>query len=124
MFQANPIHILKGHENYVNGLVFDPIGKYMATQSNQEKKVIIWKIHENFKKFTKEAEYTEPFNTNNTQAQFARLDWSPDGQLIATTSGCINGIFSAPLVKRGKSWNILGHLKGHRKSINICKFNP
>ena len=39
--------MLNGHENYVNGLVFDPMGKFMASQSNQDKKVIIWRIHEN-----------------------------------------------------------------------------
>ena len=37
VFNANPIHILKGHESYVNGVVFDPIGRYMASQSNQDK---------------------------------------------------------------------------------------
>jgi WD40 repeat protein len=53
VFNANPIHVLKGHDNYVNGLVFDPFNKFLASQSNQEKKVIIWKIHDNFTKFTK-----------------------------------------------------------------------
>lgn len=27
-------------------------------------------------------------------------------------------------MKRGKEWSIDGHLKGHEKSINICRFNP
>lgn len=87
MHTSNPIHTLKGHDNYVNGLVFDPIGKYLASQSNQDKKVIIWKIHENYSKMTIEKEHTESYEHNKAQSQFARLDWSPDGQFLATTSG-------------------------------------
>ena len=49
MNSPSPIHVLKEHDNYVNGLVFDPIGRYMASQSNQDKKVIIWKIHDDYK---------------------------------------------------------------------------
>jgi protein HIRA/HIR1 len=28
------LHSLKGHESYVKGLVWDPIGKYLASQSD------------------------------------------------------------------------------------------
>ena len=43
---------------------------------------------------------------------------------MATTSGWIGGIYTAPLIKRGTSWKIQGHLKGHKKSINVWRFNP
>lgn len=66
-----------------------------------------------------ESEYTQPYEKNSTQSQFARLDWSHDGQLLATTSGCIGGVYTSPLIRRGTSWTIEGHLKGHKKSINI-----
>jgi WD40 repeat protein len=33
-------------------------------------------------------------------------------------------VFTAPLFKRGTNWTIEGHLKGHKKSVNVCKFNP
>ena len=53
IYNSNPIHILKGHDNYVNGLVFDPFNKNLVSQSNMEKKLVVWKIHDNFTKFTK-----------------------------------------------------------------------
>ena len=57
-------------------------------------------------------------------SQVARLDWSPDGQIVATTSGFIRGVYTAPLIRRGATWPIEGHLKGHKKSVNVCRFNP
>ena len=32
--KGHVLHTLKGHESYVKGLVWDPIGKYLASQSD------------------------------------------------------------------------------------------
>jgi hypothetical protein len=31
-----------------NGITFDPFGKFMATQSSEEKTLTIWRIQQNF----------------------------------------------------------------------------
>ena len=38
-----------------NGLTFDPFGKFLASQSSEEKKLTIWRI-QNYKNLTKECE--------------------------------------------------------------------
>ncbi len=32
--KGHVLHTLKGHESYVKGLAWDPIGKYLASQSD------------------------------------------------------------------------------------------
>ena len=49
---AAPLKIL---EAKANGLTFDPFGKFIASQSSEEKKLTIWRI-QNFKNITKESE--------------------------------------------------------------------
>ena len=118
-----PVHVLSGHENYVNGLVFDPLGKFMASQSNQDKTLIIWKIHDNYRKFVQQKVHKDQFQNNQSQSQNARLDWSPDGNFIATTGGYLGSMYTSPIISR-QDWEVMGHLKGHDKSVNITRFNP
>lgn len=47
-----PIKILDAK---ANGLTFDPFGKFIASQSSEDKKLTIWRI-QNFKNITKEGE--------------------------------------------------------------------
>ena len=39
-----------------NGLTFDPFGSFMASQSSEDKNLIIWRV-QNFKNITKECEH-------------------------------------------------------------------
>ena len=47
-----PVKILDAK---ANGLTFDPFGKFIASQSSEDKKLTIWRI-QNFKNITKESE--------------------------------------------------------------------
>ena len=78
---------------------------------------------DNYKKFVKQTTYQDVYVQNQTQSQSAWLDWSSDGYFIASTSGYIGGMFTAPLIT-WTNWKIEGHLKGHEKSVNIAWFNP
>lgn len=78
--------------------MFDPIGKFMASQSNQDKTLIIWRIMDNYKKFVKEKQFKEEYANNTTMSQSARLDWSNDGMIISSTSGFISGMYTSPLI--------------------------
>lgn len=48
----DPVRIL---ECKANGLTFDPFGKFLASQSSEDKKLTIWRI-QNYKNITKESE--------------------------------------------------------------------
>jgi len=43
--EQGPIKVL---DSMANGITFDPFGKFMATQSSEEKTLTIWRIQQNF----------------------------------------------------------------------------
>lgn len=77
-----PIKCLEGK---ANGVTFDPFGKFIASQSSEDKKVTIWRV-QNFKNITKEQEL-ETFYKSNQMSLFRRLSWSSDGAFISTVGG-------------------------------------
>ncbi len=46
---------LKVLDAKANGITFDPFGKFIASQSSEDKKVIIWRV-QNYKNITKDTE--------------------------------------------------------------------
>ena len=52
LFFSAPIKVLDAK---ANGLTFDPFGKFIASQSSEDRKLTIWRI-QNFKNITKESE--------------------------------------------------------------------
>ena len=83
----------------------------------------MWRIHENattgVPDFVQHKVFKEEYALNQTQSQYSNLDWSSDGQVLATTSGSVGGMFTAPLILRG-SFSIAGHLKGHERSVSVA----
>ena len=110
-------------EAKANGLTFDPFGKFIASQSSEDKKLTIWRI-QNFKNITKEGERDVYYrHQQQSMSLFRRLSWSSDGAFIATTGGKdgVNNI--APLIER-TTWNLSAALSGHMKPISVSRINP
>lgn len=119
-FTLAPIKILDAK---ANGLTFDPFGKFIASQSSEDKKLTIWRI-QNFKNITKESERDVYYQQQQqSMSLFRRLSWSSDGAFIATTGGKdgVNNI--APMIER-TSWNLSAALSGHLKPISVSRINP
>lgn len=76
---------IKSLDAKANGLTFDPFGKFIASQSSEDKKVTIWRV-QNFKNVTKESELDAYFK-GNQMSLFRRLSWSSDGAFISTVGG-------------------------------------
>lgn len=55
--EGSPLQII---DSKSNGLTFDPFGKFLASQSSEEKSVKIWRI-QNFKNITQETEISSYF---------------------------------------------------------------
>lgn len=104
-----------------NGLSFDPFGKFIASQSSEDKKVTIWRV-QNFKNITKDHEL-DVFYKSNQMSLFRRLSWSSDGAFISTVGGKAGPTNIAPLIQRGK-WDLMAALSGHQKPITVSRINP
>jgi len=87
---------IKSLDAKANGLSFDPFGKFIASQSSEDKKVTIWRV-QNFKNITKETEL-EAFYKSNQMSMFRRLSWSSDGAFISTVGGKAGPNNIAPLI--------------------------
>ena len=55
--EGQPLQII---DSKANGLTFDPFGKFLASQSSEEKSVKIWRV-QNFRNLTLETEITKYF---------------------------------------------------------------
>lgn len=66
--------MLKGHTGLVKGVTWDPVGKFIASQSD-DRTLKIWRTSD----FTCEATIKEPFEECGGTTHVLRLSWSPDG---------------------------------------------
>lgn len=62
------IHKLEQHNGFVKGVCWDPVGEFLATQSD-DKSVKIWRTTD----WTLEAEVTKPFEDSPGSSFFRRL---------------------------------------------------
>lgn len=89
---------VKDHEHYVQGVVLDPLGVYMASQgSDRSVKVIaiqaqnkknLWKT-KSIKQRTGKRQYWFA-DESTVESFFRRLDWTPDGAFLLTPAGLYN----------------------------------
>lgn len=116
--EGAPLKIL---DSKANGLTFDPFGKFLASQSSEEKSVKIWRV-QNFKNITEATQISSYFKQSMGMSINRRLSWSSDGSFISATGGRIQGEYVVPLIERS-SWNLMACLSGHSSSINISRIN-
>ena len=65
------VTILKGHTSLVKGVFFDPVGKYLASQSD-DKTLRIWKTSD----WSQEVVIGEPFRESGATTHVLRPGWS------------------------------------------------
>jgi hypothetical protein len=80
----------------VKGVAWDPIGTYLASQSD-DRSVILWRCED----WTQVAKVTEPF-TRSVGATFSlRPCWSPDGRALTTVNSHQGPTQTAAVLDRG-----------------------
>ena len=106
---------LLGHSSYVNGIVWDPLCKYLASQS-EDRTLIIW--HISGPKVQLLHTISAPFEYSHS-AQFRRLGWSPDGQYILSTHGTSEQFHTSPIISRPNSFTVEGTAAGVQSPIIV-----
>eukprot|EP00741_Cyanophora_paradoxa_P018977 tig00021108_g18320.t1 len=108
-----------GHTGWVQGLAWDPLGKYLASQG-ADKTVIVWRsadwsAHEHVRK---------PFRNAIGSILFRRLSWSPDGEYVATTNAFKKPSHVASILARSKGFEVSHDFVGHETPVVVARFNP
>ncbi len=116
-----PIQTLSGHEHWVKGISWDPVGKYLAS-AGEDRSVILWRVGGDW---GIEARITEPLESCAVSTFFRRLSWSPDGQsLCITHAKSEDAIPVGIVIQRGKWDDFKTMLVGHSKVLFISRFSP
>ncbi|XP_021845479.1 protein HIRA isoform X2 [Spinacia oleracea] len=111
------IAVLRGHSSLVKGVTWDPIGSFIASQSD-DKTVIVWKTTDWSLAHKTEGHWAKSLGSTF----FRRLGWSPCGHFITTTHGFQKPRHSAPVLERGE-WAATFDFLGHNAPIIVVKFN-
>ena len=108
---------LKGHADMVKGVTWDPVGKYLATQST-DRTLRVWRRSD----WKEESRVSSPFDECGAITHVLRLAWSPDGKYIVSAHAVNKGGPVAEIVQR-EDWKPGMDFVGHRKSIEVVRFN-
>lgn len=109
---------IAGHDGFVKGVVWDPKGQYLATQSD-DKTLKIWRTSD----WTCAKVITDPFQNSPSSNFFGRMSWSPDGAHIVAANAMNGPVFVASIIERG-SWNTDLKIVGHEDSVVVTAFSP
>lgn len=111
---------LDSHQGFVKGVCWDPVGEFMATQSD-DKTVKIWRTTD----WGLEETITKPFKDSPGSTFFRRLSWSPDGAHITASNAMNNNgaVFVAAVISRF-NWASDISLVGHENTVEVACYNP
>jgi len=110
------ITILRGHTSLVKGVFFDPVGKYLASQSD-DKTMRVWKTSD----WSLETVVDAPFQESGATTHVLRPGWSPDGSIIVSAHAMNGGGPTAQIVERG-TWKANRDFVGHKKAVSCARF--
>ncbi|BEJ17036.1 hypothetical protein CspHIS471_0604370 [Cutaneotrichosporon sp. HIS471] len=109
---------IDAHDTFVKGVTWDPVGNFLATQSD-DKSVRIWNT-DNWQCVEK---VSKPFELSPSSTFFRRLSWSPDGAFIATSNAMNGPVFVAAVIER-EGWQSDISFVGHENTVQVAAFNP
>ncbi|KAI0305176.1 WD40-repeat-containing domain protein [Multifurca ochricompacta] len=114
------MHRIDQHHGFVKGVCWDPVGEFLATQSD-DRSVKIWRTMD----WELEAEVRKPFEDSPGSTFFRRLSWSPDGAHITASNATNNKgfVFIAAVIARN-SWTSEISLVGHENTVEVAAYNP
>ncbi|SPO24103.1 related to histone transcription regulator HIP1 [Ustilago trichophora] len=112
------LRTIDAHQGFVKGVVFDPLGQYLATASD-DKTVKVWRTSD----WGLEQSITDPFLTSPSTAFFRRPSWSPDGSLLLCANAMSGPVFVASVSKRNV-WVGDIFFVGHENAVVVTAFSP
>ena len=136
--------MLEGHSSYVKGIAWDPIGTYLATQSD-DKSIIIWRVsdwrlvqqikapfhkvrHQDALPRFDRGDVATPTSVPPVQGFISqtfslRLSWTPDGQHVVGVNSFVSPSHCACVLTRGE-WDAALSVVGHNAAVTVVAFSP
>ena len=111
IFFPDIVTVLKGHSGLVKGVTWDPVGKYLASQSD-DKTLRVWRTSD----WQQETFVSEPFADCSGTTHVLRLSWSPDGHYVVSAHAMNNSGPVAKILERD-GWKMKMDFVGHRKAV-------
>ncbi|CAB0007403.1 unnamed protein product, partial [Nesidiocoris tenuis] len=112
------VTVLRGHTGLVKGVSWDPVGKYLGSQSD-DKTVRIWRTCD----WSTETVIKKPFERCAGTTMVLRLSWSPDGQILVTAHAMNGDGPTAQIVERD-GWEHSKDMVGHGKAVTCTRYSP
>lgn len=135
--QAGIVNVLRGHNAWVTGIAWDPIGKLIASQGD-DGVVIVWSADDGSivsKMHDSGLALTETTSENESRASsmramrsaarelaFARPSWSCDASQLVVAGG-FNGVEISPVFSR-VDWEVVCKFVGHSQATTVASFSP
>lgn len=118
---TEPAKTLKRHNGWVKDVSWDPIGRYLASVSD-DKSVVVWRCSD----WRLEAHIKEPFVNSSGCTMRRQLTWSPDGVYL-----CVSHAFDEPrhvafVIERNNWFDVKKavRLVGHMSPVSLACFSP
>jgi hypothetical protein len=116
---VSPRQVLSGHDSFVKGLSYDPMGRYLIS-SGSDNLLIVWDTQADY---TAVRTLDEPLRNSPDKTIYRRISWAPDGQSVCVTSAQKSNKPVGMVLKRG-TWESVADLVGHAASSISAKFCP
>ncbi|KAI6181814.1 Protein HIRA [Aphelenchoides besseyi] len=104
-----------GHTDFVTGIAWDPVERFLASQSS-DKTLKIWRCDT----WQCEKTISGPFNLSSARTLFRRLSWSADGSLLVATCSTNNKFHTAKVIIR-KGYDYRRDLVGFEDVVSCVR---
>ncbi|KAK9861563.1 hypothetical protein WJX84_004683 [Apatococcus fuscideae] len=101
------------------GVAWDPVGKYLATQSD-DRSVIIWRVED----WTQLEAVRDPFKHWIGSTFSLRPSWSPDGQFLIAVNCFQSPCHTAAVLQRANWSSTFTSFVGHKAPVVAAACNP
>lgn len=113
------VRVITGHQGFVKGVVWDPIGRYLATASD-DKTMKFWQVGGDW---SLQKTVSKPFETSRSTF-FRRSSWSPDGVHVLAANAMVSGSVFVANVIDTEDWKSDVSLVGHENAVAVTAFSP
>lgn len=118
------LHVFEGQDGFVRSVAWDPLGEYIASQSD-DNSVMIWQFG---KMKCKAARINMPDRGFESGAFLSRIDWSPNGCSLLFASKVLDGKFERVCMPANDlNQMTMIHQKTElfqKGTISVSRFNP